>query len=65
MVQTQIILGQGHFGPWNLHLIKLGEGQVGNVTSQPSGSEEEYFVYFPMHFYGSNPEPLGQGLFLP
>ena len=32
-------------------------------ASEPSGSEEEYFEYFPMHFYGSNPEPLGQGIF--
>ena len=31
-VQTQDPLVQGHFGPLDLHLNKLGEGQLGNTT---------------------------------
>ena len=29
-------------------------------TSEPRGSEEEYFQYFPLYFYGSNPGSSGE-----
>ena len=31
MVQTQDPLARGHLGPWDLHLIKLGKGPLGNA----------------------------------
>ena len=32
MVQTQDLLGQGHFGPLDLHLKKIGKGLLDNAT---------------------------------
>ena len=41
---------QGHLGPWDLHLNKLGKGPLAKLmlvtefqASKPSGSEEEDF----------------------
>ena len=33
-------------------------------ASEPSGSEADFFSYFPMHFYASNLGPPGAGPFL-
>ena len=53
------LLARGHFGPWDLHLNKLGRGALGNATYQISNTwakwvQRRVFEYISMHFYGSN-----------
>ena len=71
MIRTDDPLAQVHFGSWSLRLNKIGKRSLVHTkfqASKPSGSEENFgifFYVFSMYFYGLKLGPLARSHLAP